>query len=141
MKKNLNKFKRVGIDTNFFIYYFQKHPLYGPIVKDIFNIFLERRTLLVTSILTLTEILSFKSSGILLTNLEEEITLITNLQLIEVNNEIAREAAKIRREYGFTLVDAVQLATAVKNNAEVFITNDKKLQRFKKLQIIPLTSL
>lgn len=141
MKKNLNKFKRVGIDTNFFIYYFQKHSLYGPIVKDIVNIFLERQTLLITSILTLTEILSFKSPEVLLTKLEEEITLITNLQLTEVNSEIAREAAKIRREYGFALVDAVQLATALENSAEVFITNDKKLQRFKKLQIILLTSL
>lgn len=141
MRKNLNKFKRVGIDTNFFIYYFQKHPLYGPIVKNIFNIFLERQTLLIASILTLTEILSFKSSQALLANLEKEITLITNLQLTEVNNEIAKEAARIRRGYGFALVDAIQLATAVKNNAEVFITNDKKLQRFKELKIILLSSL
>lgn len=140
MKKNLKRFKRVGVDTNFFIYYFQKHPLYGPIVKDIFNIFLEHKTLLITSVLTLTEILSFKSPETLVINLEKEITLITNLQLIEVNNEIAKEAAKIRRNYGFSLVDAVQLATAAKNNAEVFITNDKKLQHFKEFKIIPLSS-
>lgn len=141
MKKNLNKFKRVGIDTNFFIYYFQKHPLYGPIVKEIFNIFLDRQTLIITSILTLTEILSFKSSETLLSSLEEKITFITNLQLTEVDIKIARDAAKIRRKYGFTLVDAIQLATALENNAEVFITNDKKLQRFKELKVILLSSL
>ena len=140
MKKDLSKFKRVGIDTNFFIYYFQKHPRFGPIVKDALNLFSEHQTILITSFLTLTELLSFKASETLIARLERDIILLANLQLVEVSNEIAKEAAKITRKFSFNLVDAIQLATAIKNNAEVFITNDKKLQRFKKLQIVLLES-
>ena len=141
MKKDLSKFKKVGTDTNFFIYYFQKHPRFGPIVKNALNFFLERQTILTTSTLTITELLSFKASETLLERLEKEIMLIANLQLTEVDNEIAKEAARIRRNFGFSLVDAIQLATAVKNDAEVFITNDKKLQFFKELRVILLASL
>jgi len=140
LKKDLSKFKRVGIDTNFFIYYFQKHPRFGPIVKDALNLFSEHQTILITSFLTLTELLSFKASETLIARLERDIILLANLQLVEVSNEIAKEAAKITRKFRLNLVDAIQLATAMKNNAEVFITNDKKLQRFKKLQIVLLES-
>lgn len=141
MKKNLNKFKRVGVDTNFFIYYFQKHPHFGPVVKNVLNLLSENQAMLATSILTMTELLSFKASEILITRLERDLMLMANLQLIEVDNEIAREAARIKREYEFTLADAIQLATALENNVEVFITNDKKLQHFKELKIILLSSL
>ena len=141
MKKDLSKFRTVGIDTNFFIYYFQKHPRFGPIVKDVLNLFSEHQTMLTTSVLTMTELLSFKASEALVVRLERDLMLLANLQLTEVTNKIAREAARITRKFRFNLVDAIQLATAIKNNAEVFITNDKKLQRFKKLQIILLASL
>lgn len=141
MKKNLNKFKRVGVDTNFFIYYFQKHPHFGPVVKNVLSLLSENQAMLATSILTMTELLSFKASEILITRLERDLMLMANLQLIEVDNEIAREAARIKREYEFTLADAIQLATALENNVEVFITNDKKLQHFKELKIILLSSL
>jgi predicted nucleic acid-binding protein len=141
LKKDLSKFKKVGIDTNFFIYYFQKHPRFGPIVKNALNLFSEHQTILTTSILTMTELLSFKTSGMLLERLEKEIMLMANLQLTEVNNEIAKEAARIRKNFGFSLVDAIQLATAVENNVEIFITNDKKLQLFKELRVVLLASL
>jgi len=76
-----------------------------------------------------------------LERLEKEITLIANLQLTEVDNEIAKEAARIKRMYDFALVDSIQLATALENDAEIFITNDKKLQFFKELSVVLLTSL
>lgn len=141
MKKSLRNLKRVGVDTNFFIYYFQKHPHFGPVVKSVLNLFAEHQTMLITSIIAMTELLSFKASEVLIIRLEEDLMLMDNLQLMEVNCEVAKKAARIRREFGFTLADAIQLATALENNAEVFLTNDKKLQHFKELKIILLSSL
>lgn len=57
---------------------------------------------------------------------------------VEVDRDVAREAAAIRRKYGFRLLDAVQLATAKLNKAQIFVSNDKGLQKFKELKVIAL---
>jgi predicted nucleic acid-binding protein len=67
--------------------------------------------------------------------------LIPNLTILEVNRAIVKTASEIRRTYGFRLADAVQLATAVHEKADVFITNDQRLKHFKPLRVIPLSSL
>lgn len=141
MKKVLNKYQRIGIDTNVFIYYLNKNSSYYSRTVGIFTLLAEKQSILVTSIITLTELLSFKADESITTKLEREFVLIPNLQLIEINRAIAQNAAKIRRMYGFALVDSIQLATAVEHTAQVFITNDKKLQRFKGLKVLMLSSL
>ncbi|MEK7517998.1 MAG: PIN domain-containing protein [Patescibacteria group bacterium] len=141
MKKVLNKYQRIGIDTNVFIYYLNKNSSYYSQTVDVFTLIAEKQSILVTSVITLTELLSFKTNEAIAAKLEREFVLIPNLQLIEINRAIAQNAAKIRRVYGFALVDSIQLATAVGYTAQVFITNDKKLTRFKELKVLMLSSL
>ncbi len=141
MKRALSNYKRVGLDTNIFIYYFNKDSPYYLHTVDLLTVFIKKQSILITSILTLTEILSLKATESLLARIEEAIVLMPNLQLESVDRVIAKTAAQIRRLYNFALTDSIQLATALENNAEVFITNDKKLQRFKDLQIILLSAL
>ena len=141
MKRALSNHKSFGIDTNVFIYYLNKDSPYYLQTVNLFTIFIKRQSILITSILTLTEILSLKVKESLLGMIEQDIVLMPNLQLISVDRAIAKMAAQIRRTYDFVLVDSIQLATALENDAEIFITNDKKLQRFKELKIILLSSL
>ncbi|MBI4096277.1 MAG: PIN domain-containing protein [Candidatus Levybacteria bacterium] len=142
MKRALSNYKKIGIDTNIFIYYLNQGSPYYLHAVALFTVFIKKQAILITSTLTLTEILSLKTTTEpLLSMIEEAIVSMPNLQLISADRIIAKRAAQIRRMYNFALTDSVQLATALENNAEVFITNDKKLQRFKKLPVILLTSL
>lgn len=141
LKNHISNFNSVGIDTNVFIYYFEQNPEFGAAAKKIFDA-LCNHTKGVTSIAALIEILSPKFlSNTAARKIEEKFYEIPNLAILEINREIGIQAAEIRREYGFKLPDAVQLATALSVKAKAFITNDQRLKTFKKLKIISLSDL
>lgn len=96
---------------------------------------------MVTSILTLIEILSFSAPQMMLDKLETDLLLIPNLKFLDIQKDVAKTAAVIRRTYSFTLPDSIQLATAVLSQTDAFVTNDARLKGFKKLPIILLKSL
>mgnify|MGYP001592427599 FL=1 len=133
---NWKKFRQVGLDSNIFSYQFHQHPVFGPISKQIFDLLSTDKLKAVTSFITLTEILSVKASPAKIKELEKLFLDTPNLNTFEVNQEIAVNAAKIRRKYGFRLPDAIQLATAKLNKAKAFISNDERLKRFKELNVI-----
>lgn len=91
--------------------------------------------------LTVIEVLSFKRTCLSEKVFLEAIFSLPNLTILEVNKNIAVEAARIRREYRFTLADSVQLATALYAKAKAFITNDERLKKFKELKVILLSEL
>lgn len=133
--------KVTALDSNIFIYYFQKHPQFGPTTSNLFKSFLLNKNTVVTSSISLTEILSVKAPSTLIDSLEGEFLAIPFLSIITVNNDIAIEAARIRRKYGFGLPDAIQLATAMVSKAKLFITNDETLKKFKELKVVLLNEL
>lgn len=138
----LSNFKLVGIDSNIFIYYFEENAQFDKASKKIFDGLSVKIIHGVTSVLTLAEVLSKKGlpDNIAL-DLEESFFEIPNLAILEVNRSIAKDAAKIRRKYGFRTPDAIQLATALNSKAKAFITNDERLKRFKELKVILLSEL
>lgn len=138
---NWEKYRFIGLDSNIFSYQFHKHPIFGPFAKEIFDTLSVNKSRAVTSIITLTEILSVKVLLNKLKELEDQFSETPNLSILDVNHEIAAKAAKIRREYGFRLPDAIQLATAIQAKAKAFITNDDRLKGFKELKVILLKEL
>ena len=66
----------------------------------------------------------------------------TNMEIVEVNQEIAKKAAQIRAEYkGFKAMDAIQLAVACLTKCDLFLTNDKQLRQFKEIKCITVDEL
>lgn len=129
------------LDTSLFIYFLEQNPKFYQTSEAYFSK-LEKRTIkAVTTILTLTEILSYENLIIPEDKIITEFFSTPNLSVIEVNQEIAVEAARIRREYKFKLADSIQLATAKYSKAKAFITNDDRLKKFKELRIVLLTDL
>lgn len=58
-----------------------------------------------------------------------------DMEIVEINQEIAKKAAQIRAEYkGFKAMDALQLAVATLSNCDLFITNDKQLRQFQEIK-------
>lgn len=141
-KLSLNKFQLIGLDSNIFIYQLHSHPIFGPTVKkQIFTPLLSGNLQAITSVITFTEVLSLQAPNSQVTSLKELLLRLLNMTFLDVNQEIAMMAAEIRREYGFRLPDAVQLATALSAKAKAFITNDQRLKSFKKLKILSLKEI
>src|SRR3989304_10609225 len=131
----VNSFHTVAIDTNIFIYFFQKHPRFGPIVRELFRKFSLERTTVVTSAITLAELLATNKAPVLRSHLQEEFLAISFLVIVPVDNNIAITTADIRRKFQFSLADSIQLATALQARADVFVTSDRRLKSFKQLPI------
>lgn len=52
----------------------------------------------------------------------------TNMEIVEINQAIAKKAARIRAEYkGFKAMDALQLAVACLTKCDLFLINDKQV--------------
>lgn len=141
LKKVLNNYQRVGVDTNIFIYYFDRRSSFYSNAHQFISHIASKELQIITSILTLIELLSFKAPEEFIDKLEQELLFIPNLTMDEVTRNIAKEAADIRRKYGFRLADSIQLATAIKAKTDVFITNDKKLMKFPGIKILLISSL
>lgn len=141
LQKDLGKYNKVGIDSNVFIYYFEGHPLLGPLTLPLFATLEEGKIKATTSTVTLTEVLGFRDLTLNVDWLADKLLSTPNLTMLEVSNGIALEAAKIRREYKFRTPDAIQLATALIYKAQAFVTNDEGFKRFKEIEIVLLTEV
>lgn len=140
--KVLSDLKLVAIDTNIFIYYFEDNPQFGTASKKIIDALSGQLLSGVTSIIAISETLSKQGLPIKITkDIENDFFEIPKLSILEVDRKVAVKAAKIRREYGFRLPDAIQLATAIISKAQAFITNDERLKKFKELKVILLDQL
>jgi predicted nucleic acid-binding protein len=65
-----------------------------------------------------------------------------NVEIIDVNFEIAERAAVIRGKYnGFKGMDALQIAAAVISGCDMFFTNDKQLRQEKELTCMTMDDL
>ena len=132
--------KLVGLDSNIFIYQFEQHPQFSPKTSAIFGKLAGKKLQAVTSIISLIEALSYPSPEEVLTQIRIGFT-VPNLTVLEVNDQIGLEAARIRREYPFRLGDAIQLATAICSKTRAFITNDERLKKFKEIKVTLLNEL
>jgi predicted nucleic acid-binding protein len=134
----------VGLDTAPLIYFVEEHPVYLPLVEHFFEALQRGEIQVVTSTLTLTEVLvhPYRRGDNTLARQYSRILLnAPNLRMLAVSPEIASEAARIRAAHGLRTPDCIQLATARVGNATAFLTNDAGLAAFPGLQLITLDSL
>lgn len=137
----INNLLRVCLDTNIFIYYFQGHPKFGPVCRNLILKLQKSKKELITSTITLTEVLAYPMAKSTTENLQSKLLTNQYLKLINVGSDIAIKAAEIRRLYGYKLADSLQLGTAQVSNCDVFITNDTRLKKFKEVKVILLSEI
>ncbi len=120
---------RVFWDTNLFIYLFED---YGPLSKTVVELrsrMLDRGDQLLTSTLTLGEILvkpTERNDSELCRKYERAIS--TTATMIAFDVKAAKLYATLRSQRSLKAPDAVQLACAGSANVDLFITNDERLQ-------------
>ena len=136
------KRKIVYIDTNIFIYYFNKDSQFGEKTRLVLREFRSKNARFITSIISLSEILSFKSSEPIAEQIEQSFFDTPALIVLDVDRFIASDAGRIRRKNkSYRLPDSLHLATALQSHATEFITNDKKLLGFPELKVKLLANL
>ena len=128
--------KLIAIDTNIFIYFLEKNPQFGPQTKLLFDQLSANKMHAITSIISLIELLSVEISEDRVSMLKNRFLQLSNLQIFDVNQTVALDAARIRRKYHFRMSDSIQLATAEYAKVDMFITNDQRLKRFKEVKLM-----
>lgn len=131
----------VALDTAVFIYFIEEHARYLPIIEPLFAEVAQGEREIVTSALTLLEVMvvPFRAGdAALAARYEALLTRSRGLHLIAIDRDQLRAAAQLRARYGVRTPDALQLAAALQARCSAFVTNDRRLPALPGLQIVQL---
>jgi predicted nucleic acid-binding protein len=131
----------VGVDTSIFVYFIEADPRLLPIARPLFVAAHEGRVALVTSALTLMEVLVMPyraGDDRLAARYEALLGAAGGIRLVAIDPATLRAAARIRATQGARTPDALQLAAALGAGCTSFVTNDRRLPAIGKLRILQL---
>jgi predicted nucleic acid-binding protein len=133
----------VGLDTAPLIYFIEENPAYIETVKLFFEAMDRGDFWVVTSTVTLLEVLvhPLRLNNIELATEYREILLNSKLMTLEVSNAIAEQAAQLRAAHNIRTPDAIQISAALDAGATHFLTNDIKLPQIPSIQILSIDAL
>jgi predicted nucleic acid-binding protein len=133
----------VGVDTSTFIYFIEEHPQFLPVLPPFFREVDEGRKELVTSALTLLEVLvvPYRSGDHLLAKCYEALlTQSRGVRVAEISRDHLRAAAQLRAATEVKTPGEFQLVAALAAGCATFLTNDRALPTMPSLRILQLTS-
>jgi predicted nucleic acid-binding protein len=121
---------KVFLDTNFFIYMFEGMEPFRSRVLAIRKRTLDRGDQLVTSAMTLAEVL-VKPTKLGQASLIEQYdrAIQATARVISFDTQVAWRFASLRATHNIRNADAIQLACAAHFGVDLFITNDEHLHR------------
>jgi predicted nucleic acid-binding protein len=123
---------KIFFDTNVFIHLFEDNPVFTPPARLLRERMISAQSTLVTSTMTLGELLTgpHKSGNTLLAQ-KYGTAIQKTATVIPFDENAANIYSRIRAEYRISQPDAIQLACAATHGVELFITNDERLQRIR----------
>lgn len=135
----LRKHKRIGLDSNIFIYFIEGFPTYQKLTQKIFTSIESGRNEGICSTLSLLEVLVQPYRN----NDEERVnqfygllTTYPHLTWVDMTLGIADQGAQLRALYKLKTPDAILLATAIQSEATGFIGNDAQLKKVTELEVL-----
>ncbi len=143
----MTDFKKAFVDTAPIIYFIEKdsnNPQYYEKVKNFFKYGYDNDKKFATSVITMEEyfVFPYRNKEYSYIDMFNRLVETTDMEVVEINQEIAQKAAQIRAGYkGFKAMDALQLATACIMGCDLFLTNDKQLRQFKEIKCITVDEL
>ncbi len=135
--------KTVGLDTAPLIYFIEENPAYIETVRFFFEAMDRGDFLVVTSTVTLLEVLvhPLRSNNRELATEYRDILLNSKLTTLEVSSSIAEQAAQLRAVHNIRTPDAIQISAALSAGASHYFTNDIRLPEIPSIQILSLDAL
>ena len=131
----------VGLDTAVFIYLVERHPEYVARIRPLFRAADAGDLELVTSALTLLEVLvvPYRAGDIMLAEQYEAVlTRGRGLRVVDLDHAQLRVAAQLRARHRLRTPDALQLAAALACRCTAFVTNDRRLPTLPNLRVVQL---
>jgi predicted nucleic acid-binding protein len=131
----------VAVDTAAFIYMIEENPRYLPVLRPLFAAADAGELTLVTSAVTLLEVLvvPYRAGNMALAERYEAIlTRSRSVLLSEIDRGQLRAAGQLRAVTGVRTPDALQLAAALAARCTAFVTNDRRLPDLPGLRILQL---
>ena len=118
-------------DTNLFIYLLEDSPKFGQAVEDLRRRMLRRNDRLLTSAMSLGEILikPFSMGNTALADRYRGFFAEPNVTVSAFDFDATEAYAHIRQDRSIHAADAIQLACALSAQADLFITNDDRLSQ------------
>lgn len=129
----------IFLDTAPFIYFFEQHPDYFPVLELFFNQLYETGAQAITSIITYIELTTQparQGKKQLVRKYRDYLANSENIALFPLDMTIADHAVELRSQYQLKTPDAIQIGTAVACGADYIITNDKTWQRFDEVKVV-----
>ncbi len=136
--------KTVALDTAPLIYFIEKHPKFHPIARPFFVAMQRGDFNVVTSTMTLTEVLvhPIKHGNAELAKTYRDILhKALHLRTVPFTADIAEIAAGLRANHSIRTPDAIQMATAVAMKADFFLTNDDGLPALPRPAVLVLKDM
>jgi len=136
--------RRIAADTIAWIHYIEDHPKFGPVVAPLFERADAGGLTLVTSALTLLEVMvvPLRAGNLELADRYE--TLLTRsrgVELVDIDRDVLRSAANLRARFRVRTPDALQLAAAQARRCAVFVTNDRRIPAIPGVEVLLLDEL
>ena len=121
---------RIFFDTNVFIYLFEGLEPHRSRMLEIRRRMIERGDRIVTSAMTLGELL-VKPTKLGQTSLIEQYdrAIRSTAEVIAFDAKVASRYATLRATHAIRNADAIQLACAAHSGVDLFVTNDKELHK------------
>jgi predicted nucleic acid-binding protein len=133
----------IAIDTAIFIYLIEEDPRYLSLVLPLFEEADSGKRELVTSAVTLLEVLvvPYRIGDVQLAeHYELLLTQGRGIRMVDVTRDQLRAAAQLRAAIGVKTPDALQIAAALGARCRAFLTNDRGLPSIRGLRIVQLSS-
>ena len=134
----------LGVDSAPVIYLIEQHPRYHPLVREVFGRLGGGRLEGITSVVTLGEVLvqPLRHGDVRLAQRYRDVLLQSaGFRTRPLGAIAAERAAELRARYGVRLPDALQLAVALLEGCQAFLTNDHQLKRVAELPVLVLDEL
>lgn len=124
---------RIFLDTNIFVYLFEDEGPRGKRAADIFNEISLRGDEVLTSTLTLGELLvkPLEVNDLVLAERYRKAFRSPTVRLLSFDEVAGERYARIRQDRSIKAPDAIQLATAAVAGCDLFITNDERLAKLR----------
>ena len=132
-----------GVDTAIFIYFIEEDPRFLPHILPLFAEADEGKRDLVTSALTLLEVLVVPhraGNTQLAKRYELLLTRSRGIRMTELSRDQLRAAAQLRAATGVKTPDALHLVSALTTGCRTFLTNDRRLPKVPGLRVLQLSS-
>jgi len=132
-----------AIDTAVFIYFIEEEPRFLRHILPLFAEADQGKRELVTSALTLLEVLVVPyraGNRQLAERYEALLTRSKGIRMIELTRDQIRAAAQLRAATGAKTPDALHLVSALGAGCKTFVTNDRRLPTVPGLRVIQLSS-